>query len=151
MLSVAGIDGNSDPPDHRWAASRTSMWCLPTRTLLPPLSWVHAHRGCRAVCHHGGHTERLVLAGRWRVTPREQPPGRAPAPGYGLGGRGGVLQGWRAGLLCCLCAGTSEKGPQPSALVFLCLKNGAGDPCPAHCPRSTMSIKVRNTDSKRER
>ena len=71
--------------------------------------------------------------------------------GTAWGGRGGVLQGWRAGLLCCLCAGTSEKGPQPSALVFLCLKNGAGDPCPAHCPRSTMSIKERNTDSKRER
>ena len=125
VLSVAGIDGNSDPPDHGWAASRTSMWCLPTCTLLPPLSWVHAHRGCRAVCHHGGHTERLVLAGRWRATPREQPPGRAPAPGYGLGAGVGCCRG---GMQACsaACALGPQRSPPPTLSLSFSLSEKWG-------------------------
>lgn len=54
----------------------------------------------------------------------------------------------RAGAACPLCPVTSDKPLCPSALVFLHLKNGAGDPCPAHCPRSATSIKERKIDDR---
>lgn len=127
------------------AANCWAVGCQPVLVLNAPpspavslLSWSHCsptpRRGCRAVCDHRGHAERLVLAGRPGASPREQPSGRGPAPGYDPGWRRGGVGGAEQGLGA--CHQTTETAPP--CLMWA----GAGGPRPALCPPSACAVSV---------